>query len=70
MDNEEREDKYGNPIGADGELIGDQLTYCVFPDCGCDGARLCQAKNGASWGALNLNIEKGSLKIQREQEAR
>ena len=48
-------DRYGNEI--DGEFL-----YCSFPDCGCDGARLCMAKNGPSWCALTLNLEKGSLR--------
>lgn len=43
-------DKYGNEI--DGEFI-----YCSFPDCGCDGARLCMAKNGASDDACRGNVE-------------
>ncbi len=38
----------------------DRLIECCFPDCGCDGARLCMAENGASTGALILNIEKRS----------
>ncbi len=44
------EDDYGNIIGGD-------LIHCCFPDCGCDGARLCMAKNGASERACNGNIE-------------
>ena len=43
-------DQYGN--------TEDQFEYCCFPDCGCDGARNCDAKNGASTGSLILNIEK------------
>ena len=43
-------DKYGNEI--DGEFL-----YCSFPDCGCDGARLCMAKNGASEEASIGNVE-------------
>lgn len=42
-------DKYGN--------TQDRIEFCCFPDCGCDGARLCMAENGPSWGATNLNIE-------------
>jgi hypothetical protein len=52
MDNEEElTDKYGNP------LSGDRLIYCAFPDCGCDGARLCCAENGASDVCLDGNVE-------------
>jgi len=45
------EDKYGNPID------GDRLIYCCFPDCGCDGSRLCMAENGASDRAFTQNVE-------------
>jgi hypothetical protein len=48
-------DDYGNPSS------GDRVIYCTFPDCGCDGARLCQAEKGASSCAAMLNIERGSL---------
>ena len=48
-------DDYGNPFS------GDRIIYCCFPDCGCDGARLCQAENGASGCARSLNIERGPL---------
>lgn len=52
---EEPVDDYGNP------LSGDRLINCCFPDCGCDGARLCMAENGASSGARSVNIERGLL---------
>lgn len=48
-------DKYGNP------LSGDRTINCCFPDCGCDGARLCQAENGASGASRAINIEHRSL---------
>ena len=51
MSNEPEEDDYGNPI--DGGL----LIYCCFPDCGCDGARLCMAEKGASERAQRGNVE-------------
>lgn len=44
-------DNYGNPID------GDRIIYCCFPDCGCDGARLCMAEKGASDRALSQNVE-------------
>jgi hypothetical protein len=44
-------DRFGNPID------GDRLIYCCFPYCGCDGARLCMAENGASVASLWLNHE-------------
>lgn len=55
-DAEEKVDKYGNPVD------GDRLIYCCFPDCGCNGARLCMAENGANSCACILNIEKKSSK--------
>ncbi len=42
-------DKYGN--------TEEQLDYCSFPDCGCDGARLCSATEGASEDACIGNVE-------------
>ena len=44
-------DKYGNDID------GDKIIYCCFPDCGCDGARLCMAENGASELSFETNVE-------------
>ncbi len=44
-------DKYGNDIN------GDRIIYCCFPDCGCDGSRLCMAENGASNRAFGENVE-------------
>lgn len=44
-------DKYGNPTD------GSRLINCCFPDCGCDGARLCMAENGASSDARQNNVE-------------
>lgn len=54
---EEEVDDYGNPVS------GDRIINCCFPDCGCDGARCCQAENGASGGACSMNIERGTLKF-------
>lgn len=51
---DEEVDQYGNPVS------GDEVIYCCFPDCGCDGARLCNAKSGASSSAMTMNIERGS----------
>lgn len=42
-------DKYGNTEG--------DFRNCSFPDCGCDGARLCMAPNGASEDSLRCNVE-------------
>jgi hypothetical protein len=55
-DDEEDVDEYGNP------LDGNRIIYCCFPDCGCDGARLCMAEEGASSSSCSMNIERGSLK--------
>lgn len=42
-------DAYGN--------TSEDFINCSFPDCGCDGARLCMAKNGASDDCLKGNVE-------------
>ena len=47
----------------------DRFDYCAFPDCGCDGARLCDAQEGASESANDLNVEgmwAGKTQEQRE----
>lgn len=44
-------DRYGNDPDSD------RLVYCCFPDCGCDGARLCMAEKGANFCSQQLNIE-------------
>lgn len=44
-------DEYGNP------LSGDRLINCCFPDCGCDGARLCMAENGCSQYSSECNVD-------------
>jgi len=41
-------DAYGN--------TENKFSYCSFPDCGCDGARLCMAGE-ASNAALRGNVE-------------
>jgi len=55
-------DKYGN--------TENQFDYCSFPHCGCDGARLCMAKEGASEHACKGNVENmwnsGSKRKSRE----
>ena len=45
-------DDYGNPKN------GDRIINCCFPNCGCDGARLCMSENGSSSCADSMNIEK------------
>ena len=42
-------DQYGN--------TEDSFKYCCFPDCGCDGARLCMAPSGASSLSMDGNTE-------------
>ena len=42
-------DAYGNTEA--------QFDHCCFPDCGCDGARLCMAPSGASEDSLRSNVE-------------
>jgi hypothetical protein len=53
-------DAYGNFEGAN------VLVNCCFPDCGCDGARLCSARSGANAGACALNIEQRSAAARGE----
>ena len=43
------------------------FKYCCYPDCGCDGARLCMARN-PNRASMSLNIERGShpdFKVER-----
>ena len=54
MTESDQVDSYGNPTD------GSALPYCCFPDCGCDGARNCNAQSGASFSAETLNIERGT----------
>ena len=42
-------DAYGNTEA--------QFDFCCFPNCGCDGSRLCMADNGASERAQTSNVE-------------
>ncbi len=42
-------DAYGN--------TEERFDHCSFPDCGCDGARLCMASAGASDRACKQNVE-------------
>jgi hypothetical protein len=42
--------------------------YCCFPDCGCDGARLCMAPSGANDASCCWNIEHGSLNTLRTRK--
>ena len=42
-------DAYGNTEA--------QFDNCCFPDCGCDGERLCMAPSGASGRARHSNVE-------------
>jgi len=55
---EPRKDAYGNPLNEEGSC--DELIYCCFPDCGCDGARLCMAPSGANRCSMHMNFERGT----------
>ena len=46
-------DQYGNTES--------NFRNCCFPDCGCDGARLCMAPSGPNSGSCAINIERGSV---------
>ena len=53
-------DRYGN--------TENQFDHCCFPDCGCDGERLCDA-GAASEMAVVMNVEGmwgGKTKEQRK----
>lgn len=55
-------DDYGNTAYS--------FLYCSFPDCGCDGARLCMASSGASDHSCRGNVEgMWSLKTKAQREA-
>lgn len=54
-------DQYGN--------TEESFDYCCFPDCGCDGARLCIAPSGPNFCSSVINIERGSLKSLRNKDA-
>ena len=47
-------DDYDNPVD------GSRLINCCFPDCGCDGSRLCQAEKGPSGASQSMNFERGT----------
>ena len=54
-------DSYGN--------TENQFDYCAFPNCGCDGARLCMA-GSASELAMGGNVEgMWSLKTPKQRKA-
>ena len=42
-------DEYGN--------TEDSFVFCSYPDCGCDGERLCMAEQGSSDRAKAYNVE-------------
>ena len=44
------------PVDEWGNTEGDFLN-CSFPECGCDGQRLCMAPSGASKDAKRCNVE-------------
>ena len=52
------------------DKYGSRLINCCFPDCGCDGARVCDAENGAHNGALVLNLEKRTPQDRRMQRVK
>lgn len=47
------------PVDCYGNTEAD-FVNCCFPDCGCDGARLCMAPSGPNNSSMNLNLERGS----------
>lgn len=60
-DCKESVDPYGNTAY--------QFEYCSFPDCGCDGARLCMAGEASENAAIG-NVEgMWSGKTQEQRDA-
>ena len=48
-----------------------QFENCCFPDCGCDGARICLAPSGPSDFAQEGNVEgMWTGKTQQQRDAR
>ena len=41
----------------DYENTEEDFLNCCFPDCGCDGERLCMAPGGANEDARRCNVE-------------
>ena len=73
IDHLEFADKTCPDCGLDVDAYGnteDQFDHCCFPDCGCDGARLCMAPDGASERALSGNVEgMWSLRTKEQRKA-
>lgn len=44
------------PVDPYGNTAYD-FKYCSFPDCGCDGSRLCMASSGPSDRSVGGNVE-------------
>lgn len=53
-----RVDQYGN--------TEEDFLNCSFPDCGCDGHRLCMAPSGANSDSFNCNVEGMYFRTDRE----
>ena len=47
----------GLEVNEYGNTEAQPIDYCQFPHCGCDGARLCMAKEGPSDYACEGNVE-------------
>ena len=57
----------GEDVDSYGNTESD-FQYCCFPDCGCDGARLCMAGEANDF-AMSNNVEgmwRGDTKERRE----
>lgn len=51
-----------------GNTESDPAEFCSFTACGCDGARLCMARQGPSSDANECNVEgmwSGKTRVQR-----
>jgi hypothetical protein len=47
----------GLEVNEYGNTEADPCQFCQFPDCGCDGARLCQAVEGPNENSGKCNVE-------------
>lgn len=61
LDCGEMVDRYGN--------TENQFSYCSFPDCGCDGARLCMAGKASENAECCCVEAMWSMKTQEQKDA-
>lgn len=57
----------GLEVDGYGNTEARPCDYCTFPNCGCDGARLCQAGEANEYASVN-NVEGMWLGESREHK--